>query len=120
MTNKDALIVRQVAGKIVGQILQGQGYQVIENGSFYAALEAVDAALMDADSKSVSDSPPTLSVVNSGPVAAPQPQLAQAPAAAGNASANKKQNLWDYVWINPAAVFNNLGDQRAKSGGGKA
>ena len=113
--NRDALIVRQTAGKIVAQILQGQGYQVIENGSFYAALEAVDAALndLDADTKSDANSSPSLSVVDGGQTQ-PAPQLATPPA-----SSNKKQNLWDYVYTNPAAVFNNLGDQRAKSGGGK-
>ena len=114
--NRDALIVRQTAGKIVAQILQGQGYQVIENGSFYAALEAVDAALndLDSDTKSDANSAPSLSVVDGGQAQPSQPQLAQPPA-----STNKKQNLWDYLYTNPAAAFNNLGDQRAKSGGGK-
>tara|TARA_B100000519_G_C14082870_1_gene362449 strand:- start:88 stop:588 length:501 start_codon:yes stop_codon:yes gene_type:complete len=113
--NRDALIVRQTAGKIVAQLLQGQGYQVIENGTFYAALEAVDAALSDVDSDTKSDanSAPSLSVVDGG-ATQPAPQLATPPA-----SSNKKQNLWDYLYTNPAAAFNNLGDQRAKSGGGK-
>jgi len=113
--NRDALIVRQTAGKIVAQILQGQGYQVIENGSFYAALEAVDAALndLDSDTKSDANSAPSLSVVDGG-ATQPAPQLATPPT-----TTNKKQNLWDYLYTNPAAAFNNLGDQRAKSGGGK-
>ena len=30
-----------------------------------------------------------------------------------------KQTMWDFLWANPQSAFDNYGDSRAKSGGGK-
>jgi len=113
----DNLIVRQVAGKIAGEILHGAGVEAVRSGQFYESLEAIYSALLDSDTELEKSAPsftPALSIVPPSPLA-----QAPAPVALAGAAASKYQDKWDFLYNNPKSGFDNWGDARAKSGGGR-
>jgi len=118
--SRENSIVRQTAGKITGEILHGYGPEFVRNGDFYEILEAVYSALLDVDTEQEKSAPsiaPPLSIVPSGPALAQPP----APVALPGASAvtSKYQDKWDFLYNNPKLGFDNWGETRSKSGGGR-
>ena len=115
--NRENSIVRQTAGKITGEILHGHGPEFVRNGDFYEILEAVYSALLDIDSEQEKSAPslaPPLSIVPSAPLA-----TAPAPVTLPSGATSKYQDKWDFLYNNPKSGFDNWGDSRAKSGGGR-
>ena len=108
----------QTAAHVAGRIHAGSGDREAWAVSFETVLAVLLEEVEDTNSKSAAST--TGSVSRSSDNATPT--LATPPNGGdsnGFLSNNEKQAMWDFLWENPSTVFNNYGDSRAKSGGGK-
>ena len=109
----------QTAAHVAGRIHAGSGNQDAWAASFEAVLAVLLEEVEDASSKSAAST--TGSVSRSSDNATPT--LASPPPSGDSGGLLKnsdKQAMWDFLWNNPSGtVFDNYGDTRAKSGGGK-
>ncbi len=105
----------QTAAHVAGRIHAGSGDLDAWSASFQLVLSTLLEEVQDANTKSPSAS--SGSVPRSSGNATPT--LASPPSGGGLLANDTKQTMWDYLWIFPQSVFDNYGDSRAKSGGGK-
>ena len=108
----------QTAAHVAGRIHAGSGDQNAWAATFETVLSALLEEVEDSNSKSVASTSGSVpqSGGNATPTLATPPAVEGSNGMLGNAT---KQAMWDFLWANPSAVFNNFGDSRSKSGGGK-
>ena len=107
----------QTSAHVAARIHAGSGDYDAWASTFETVLAALIEEVEDVDTKSAAST--SGSVPRSSGNATPT--LASPPSGNGDGllSNDIKQNMWDYLWLNPKSAFDNYGDSRAKSGGGR-
>ncbi|MBD36146.1 MAG: hypothetical protein CL512_05205 [Actinobacteria bacterium] len=108
----------QTAAHVAGRIHAGSGNQDAWAASFESILSVLLEEVEDVNSKSVASTTGSVSrsTGNATPTLATPPTSGDS---SGFLPNGEKQSMWDFLWENPSTVFNNYGDSRSKSGGGK-
>lgn len=116
LTDKDTLIVAQVAGKIAAELAAIDG----DTGTFGGHCETAFAAIMDLAGHQPSN---VVQMRASEPAQPAEDVIRDAFPGASTVgpitAQSSKADLWADFFRNRDDWFNNIGDERAKSGGGK-